>query len=443
MMHTESTVQMNVERSKVVVVDDDPSMNELVTDVLREMNCDIIQAYDGLEGIRSVIKNDVDLIITDINMPQIDGISLVEQLRVNHFDTPVIIMTSEGDLTTARKAIQLGVCDYLLKPFSDLAELQAATRRALEKGTARRGQDILERELVQRVKGAPQNECFDLEIISSALPYNTEIGGYKILEELGRGGMGVVYRAEVEGCSLPDLALKVILPEHIANKEMERRFLQESRVAMRLEHPHIVQTFDSGRDGNLLFLAMELVRGGSVRDYVARNGVFDEKYAITISLQLLDAIEHLWEIQLLHRDIKPDNIIIASTGEAKLTDLGLIKDYTEIDNTISDSDVIVGTPEYLAPEQVMDQGQDLDVRTDLYSLASSIYFMLSGRPPFVANDFAKLMTLKQTEDVIPVRNFNSNISGRLSGILCKMLERQVVDRFQTPDEIRKLFLKLI
>lgn len=430
----------------VVVVDDDKSVNELVADVLRGMGHVVIQAYDGVEGIRRVLDHDVDLIITDINMPRVDGISLIEQLRINDIKTQVIIMTVQTDIAYARRAIQLGVCDYLIKPFEDLAELQAAVRRALEKRSRRRRRGVLERELEQRVKRgrgqATQRIDSPAGIAGAALPFLSKVADYAILEELGHGGMGIVYRAEVSGADLPQLALKVMLPENLGNQNAVERFMNESRIAMRLDHPHIVETFDAGRDGDYLYLAMELLNGQTAGQRVRRYGVMDEQSVVTLALEILDAVEHLWDIGLLHRDIKPDNIIIQEDASSKLTDLGLAKDLNS-DYSLSQSGMLIGTPDYLAPELVLNQGQDPDVRADLYALGATLYYLCTRRTTHDAKGLSRLLAARQQSDPEPVCTINPLISESCGAVIARMLARNVNERYPDCASLRRDLLALL
>ncbi len=212
----------------------------------------------------------------------------------------------------------------------------------------------------------------------SSLPET--IAGYRILDQLGKGGMGTVYRAEQMALGR-EVALKVLSPRLVEDEDFVARFIREARSSGRINHPHVVACYDVGRDGDLLYMAQELVAGGDVGHLMSHSGGrLDERRALTIVEDCLRAIEAIDDAGLIHRDIKPTNIFLDATGRAKLGDLGLARTIA-YDDRISQSGEVYGTPAYMSPEHAQGH-EDLDVRTDIYSLAASLYCMLTGRQPY-------------------------------------------------------------
>jgi YVTN family beta-propeller protein len=225
---------------------------------------------------------------------------------------------------------------------------------------------------------------------SSDAVVGSELAGYLIEALIGRGGMGAVYRAE-ELALGRKVALKVIAPELAENDRFRERFLRESRIAASLDHPHIVPIFKAGDEDGSLFLAMRYVEGTDLAKLLREGGALDSRRAIALLEQVAEALDAAHEKGLVHRDVKPSNVLVAvaaGTEHAYLADFGLTKRTGSLSGVSAPGDV-VGTLEYVAPEQIT--GAEVDARADLYSLACVLYECLTGQPPFPrATDVALL-----------------------------------------------------
>ena len=255
-----------------------------------------------------------------------------------------------------------------------------------------------------------------------------EFSGYRILGKIGRGGMGSVYKA-VHLNSNTIVAIKVPHGRPTGDADLERRFDREAKFVEMLAHPCIVRAFDIGRAGGKPFFAMEYVEGESVRERLAREGVFGEEEALGVALSVLGAITYLGAIELVHRDIKPGNIMLADAGTVKLADLGLIHLTSRKDWAFAEAGMLVGTPLYMSPEQA--RGLDkLDTRSDVYSLGASLYQMVTGRSPCRGQTRAEILQwlLDDSDPPVSPMSVNPAVSPGFSGAIMRMISKRREDR---------------
>ncbi|MFO0945056.1 MAG: protein kinase [Planctomycetota bacterium] len=222
------------------------------------------------------------------------------------------------------------------------------------------------------------------------------IGKYRILDLVGSGGMGRVYLAE-HAIMRRQVALKVLPKAKSAEPSALARFQREARAVAALNHANIIQAYDIDQEGDIHYMVMEYVDGMSVQEYVKHHGVIPYSQAADYICQACDALEHANKSGLIHRDIKPGNLLIDMTGTIKLLDMGLAVFYEEKDRdplTLTYDENVLGTADYLAPEQALDS-HNVDIRADIYSLGGTFYYMLTGGPPFPDGTIAqKLLCIK-------------------------------------------------
>lgn len=253
------------------------------------------------------------------------------------------------------------------------------------------------------------------------------LGKYKIIGELGRGAMGVVYEA-FDTLIERTVAIKTILKSVIHANEAEEvfeRFRSEARAAGRLSHAKIISIYEYGENEDMAYIVMELVRGKELTEYFDHGKRMSLNEGLRIVMQLLDALDYLHAHGIVHRDIKPANIMITTDGEVKIADFGIAK----IDSSgHTQVGVVLGTPTYMAPEQFM--GHDVDHRADLYAAGVILYLILTGERPFVGSVIA-IMHQAVHREATPPSQLNPDVSAQLDAIVTKAMAKRPEDRFQS------------
>ena len=275
----------------------------------------------------------------------------------------------------------------------------------------------------------------DLESVSKTVQRIMEsfrIPGFKLLKRLGRGSMGTVYKARQLNLDRI-VALKVLASFLSENTAYVRRFVKEARLAGKLNHPNIVQGFDAGEVDGTQYFAMEFVDGPTLLTLLNRGGAMDQDRAIRIGIQVARALDHASRQGLVHRDVKPDNIMIAPGGLAKLCDLGLAKDVSRGSGS-TERGTTLGTPNYISPEQAKGSSE-VDIRSDLYSLGATLYHIVAGRRPFEGPNPSVIMVKHINEPPAPPRDLVPDLDGELQRIILRCLAKSPQDRYQTPAEL--------
>jgi serine/threonine-protein kinase len=261
---------------------------------------------------------------------------------------------------------------------------------------------------------------------------HTQIAGYKIISLTGEGAMGKIYKAlQVSMDRL--VAIKVLAPQLAQNEKFVARFFQEARAVAKLNHPNIIQGIDVGESDGIHYFAMEYIEGSNLGELVTRNGPFEEKQSIDIIIQVAKALDHAHKHNLIHRDIKPSNIMITKDNVVKLCDLGLALLITKASDTVGKK-FLTGTPAYLSPEQAHG-APDIDIRSDIYSLGATFYYILLGVPPFTGTSVMEVVDKQLTQAPIPPKQKKPSISDLTNSIILTMLAKNRVERFQTPEKL--------
>jgi hypothetical protein len=253
-------------------------------------------------------------------------------------------------------------------------------------------------------------------------------GPFTVGDELGRGGMGVVYRARHEGLGR-DVALKLLAAGTYATGEQRRRFVSEARLAARVRHPGIVAIHDAGELDGQLYFAMDLVAGDDLGARL-RAGPLPSRTAATTIAAVARAVQHLHDSGILHRDLKPSNVLLDAAGTPHLADFGLARDESTEDAATA-TGTLLGTPEYMSPEQAAGRVRGLDARTDVYGLGAILYALLTGRPPF-GGDTRMLTVMNVLErEPVPPRRLNPQVPAALQRICLRCLEKDPGRRYPT------------
>jgi serine/threonine-protein kinase len=260
-----------------------------------------------------------------------------------------------------------------------------------------------------------------------------QIPGYQLLEKLGQGAMGVVYRARQ--VSLDRLvAVKVLHPKYASSPEVWERLQREAHAAARLSHNNVVQAIDVGSAGSQHYFVMELVEGKTVREELDAGKVYPEREAVEIVLQVAQALAHAHRRGLIHRDVKPANIVLTAEGGAKLADLGLARSTEDEATARSERGWLIGTPFYIAPEQIKGRS-DVDGRADLYSLGATLYHMVTGRPPFHQKKVDAVLDAHLTEKVTPPDHVVPDLSAGLGEVVELLLAKDRRKRYRNADDL--------
>ena len=268
-----------------------------------------------------------------------------------------------------------------------------------------------------------------LTVPKAGLGPGATIGGFRIERLLGKGGMGEVYLAK-QLTMHRDVALK-ILPSNLTDTENDvERFLQEVRTAALLEHPNIVAAHEAGEDNGVYFLAMAYVKGEALSELLTDDNLLHEKDALAITQKMVSALAYAWtKHHMLHRDVKPSNIMLDEDGEPKLMDMGLSKSLDE-ESGMTLSGMVMGTPNYMSPEQA-EGGGEMDFRADMYSLGATLYHMVTGNMPFLGSSVMETLRKQVSESLPDPREFNPELSEGCVELMQIMLAKDAAHRHQS------------
>jgi serine/threonine-protein kinase len=261
---------------------------------------------------------------------------------------------------------------------------------------------------------------------SAVIPHGAEIAGYRIGPQLGRGGMGVVYKAHHIRLDR-SAAVKVLTPALAHNEEFRERFISESQMAATLSHPNVITVYDAGDDQGLLYLAMQFVAGTDLRKLLELVGPLEPARALNILAQVAGALDAAHAHGLVHRDVKPANVLV-DIDRAYLGDFGLTKRF-DATGGMTGVGQIVGTVDYLAPEQI-DSGR-VDGRTDLYALGCVVYECLAGRPPHAKDSDIAVLFAHVREDPPPLSSLVSDVPEKVDDVMSKALAKNIDDRYSS------------
>jgi serine/threonine protein kinase len=281
--------------------------------------------------------------------------------------------------------------------------------------------------------------CPSCNVENKVPPYGVipgmKIGDFVVEKRLGMGGMGEVWLADQPGMQR-NVALKILSPDFTANSEFVARFMQEAKLAGKLIHPNIVTAHHAGKDNNLYYLAISFVDGVELDELLKTEGIMNESKALPIIRNIAQSLKYAWDkFQILHRDIKPGNIMIDKDGTAMLMDMGISKSLSEnVSMTITGT--MVGTPAYISPEQAKGE-KDIDFRADMYSLGATLYFMVTGELPFEAETAMATVSKHLTEDLPDCQELNPQITDSCKHLIEKMMAKKKDDRYLSWDELIK------
>jgi len=397
---------------KVLLIDDDPDLRGLLSHYIRQRWADAtVDEWDPLE--RDMPGADFPLgayqaLILDYMLGRGDGLDWLAQLKQRPDCPKVLFLTGAGNESIAVRAMKAGADDYQRK--QELTRERLIT--SLHEMTAGDKEKTVSPELASRMEG-------------HSLGAKIKIPGFRILRLIGEGGMARVYLASREGDDEP-LVVKILRREVLSNTTALQRFMEEYALVQRLESRHVARIYDHGNSGEYAYLVMEFFEGGDLNKRLS-GAALDAGESMRIFRELMFALGDIHEKGILHRDLKPQNLMFRHDGTLAILDFGIAKHIDAIDKTRHGE--VLGTPRYMSPEQV--QGRALDLRTDIYSAGVLLYQMLTGRHLF-EGDTAVEVALHHLNTPPPALPEHLQQYQRL---LDKLLEKDREARFRNADEV--------
>ena len=265
-------------------------------------------------------------------------------------------------------------------------------------------------------------------------------GKYRIIEKIGTGGMADVYKAVQAGTLHRTVAIKVLKAEFQTDAAFLRRFEQEAQAVLNLSHEHIVRSYDVGTEGDLHYIVLEYVDGSTLKDCIRAQGRFLPRSAINIAAQVLDALSHAHEQGIIHRDVKPQNVIVNSRGHAKLADFGIARNAESSTITYAGASVM-GSVHYISPEQA--KGRQVTEESDIYSMGVMLYEMVTGRLPFEGESSVAIALKHIQEDFVPPIVLNSALPPALNDVIMKAVSKQPYDRYHNAKAMKQDLLRVL
>jgi eukaryotic-like serine/threonine-protein kinase len=361
---------------RIAIVEDDPHLRQLVGLALSRRGYEVVSFTNGQDALDLISQGGYDLVLSDVKMPRLDGIGLVEGLRRQWSKTelPIILSSVLDEEDDILRGYEAGANEYMVKPFRP-SVLQAKVAQLLHERPTRRGAPTV---------------ATTRPSASDKLPMRFD--AYTLTKKLGEGGMGSVFEARRDS-DQKVVALKLLNREVTEDRTQLARYFREIATLTWVESPHVVRIVDAGFAQGRYYLCMELVPGKTALALLREQGQFTIREALRVGVDIAKAVDALQAKGLVHRDIKPGNIVITPEKRAVLIDFGLAK--REKEEPLTSTSEILGTAEYMAPEVV--KGQVPDAVSDLYAIGCTLYELLSGERP--------------TPGATPSEVFNNLLSG--------------------------------
>ncbi len=409
---------------KILVVDDSRELRTVLSAQLKKQGFEVGLAVDGQDAVNKAPTFKPDLIIMDLMMPRMDGFEATRQLRqlpqTRHI--PIVMLSALGGEEDIVRGMEAGATDYIVKPF------RAPEMSAKIKTHLRRSQYLRNQHDDDTVEVLREDDLSIRRIKETGQIVSTEFAGFQIIDKLGQGGTGTVYRA-IEPIGLTPIALKVISPFVSQAPGFLNRFQRSSEISIRTRHPNIVRCYTVGEYQGIYFLTQELIEGPTLDRLLDRDGPFEQAHAARIMREMGEALAYLETENLIHRDIKPSNIFetTGSDGQpvAKLADFGLSRSILDMGRTTEGH--VLGTANYLSPEQAMGE-LAIDSRSDLYSLAATVFHLVTGQPPFEGESFQQLVLQHVNRAPTSPLEIRPDMSPAFAGLLLRFLSKKPSDR---------------
>ncbi len=481
--------------ARVLVVDDVEANRDLLSRRLEREGHVVECAENGQSALRTIRERSFDLVLLDVMMPEIDGYEVLGQLKDDPTtrDIPVIMISALDDMESVVRCIEAGAEDYLPKPF-DPVLLRARINASLEKKRLRdheieylrqvsrvteaasavearkyqpgsladvgaRGDELgklarvfdgmiveveaRERRLrdqvsdlrseIEAARGASRSAEEPGVDFASLSPGERFADRYEVIDAIGGGGMGMVYRARDLELD-EEIAIKTLRPEMVSDAALVDRFKTEIRLARKISHRNVVRTHDFGESSGVYYLTMEYVEGITVRELIDSRGQLGVSSTLAIGSQLAESMEVAHEQGVIHRDIKPQNLLLDADGVLKVMDFGVAR-LAERTTSLTEAGLIVGTPAYMSPEQLL--SESTEASSDLYSAGVLLYECLTGKLPFEAESTISLIGRVLNIEPSPPVEINADIPDALSALILELLAKKPEERLASAKELRE------
>ncbi len=426
---------------RIMIVDDDVELMQYFSLIIQQSGM-LVTTVDNPLNVMEPMKNfKPDLILLDINMPGCNGLELASIFRQQeeNSDIPIIFLSADSSLDNRMIANDLEADDFLTKPIEAEHLVLAIKNRVKRSRNERQLQEQLQMEHKKQDRAEERIRIAEQESKSLQQLYHSgdlqpgfvlegsEGESYTVDNILGKGGMGVTYVA-TRKTDKEKVVLKTLLPKHINDTSILIRFIQEARTILNCNHPNLVKGFDIYQGKNFSYFVMEYVEGRSVEDVLKRQNWIYPDDALKIVMDIAQCLVYLERNGLVHRDIKPDNIIIDQKQVAKLVDFGIVK-LTDKNYNLTTEGFMLGTPDYVSPEQIY--GEQVDIRSDIYSLGVTFYRMVTGMPPFDGDSVMEILQKRLHEPPTAAYLINAVVPLAISNVIDKMIQIELDKRPQT------------
>lgn len=424
-----------------LLVDDDPSSMAALSRVLRDADISVVEMSKATDALRVFLDEDFDVIVSDVQMPDMSGVELLRAVRKSDPDISFLLISGAPDVSSALEAVQLGATEYLTKPIAP-ENLLYSTLKAVSLSRKHREQ----RAALQAVK-AREARPVSSKPAPGSWTGAVLSGRYRIGEQIGSGGMGNVYAATREDLGDMSVAVKILHQVPGREEELFRRFRREAEIIARLNHPNIVRVFDfvAPADGPA-YLVMERLEGRSLATVIAKESPLQEARAVFIATQILSALTATHKKRIVHRDLKPENVFLTSisgvSDVVRVLDFGVAKAVGIHEALhLTHHGALVGTPAYMSPEQA--RSEEVDGRSDLYSVGALMYECLSGLPPIRANNPHAMLVQIQDGIPDPLDALRPELHADLIATVERALEKRKEDRFDSAEQMLEALRPLL
>ncbi|MBN2642286.1 MAG: protein kinase [Victivallales bacterium] len=398
---------------KILVIDDDPMILELVSEILKPQGYQVDLCESSGDALERLIDYKYNLMLIDSKLPGITGPELLKYTKEHHPSIEVIIITGNPELEEAVSTVKTGAFDYLSKPFTVQKLLKTVEKALVHQ------QQIIEGNLGEGARGLNSNS------IMKSFP------DYRVIQNLGSGSTGVVLLVEK---AHKQYALKILRPsaDWDADPESVNRFLREEKILGRIEHSNVIRIHESGVAGDekIPYILMEYAEGKVLTYYIKERKLSLEQKIFIIS-QIASALVAVHKFGILHRDVKPGNVIIQEGFKVKLFDFGIA---AVRDSSISSEHEIIGSPAYMAPE-VFNHNHPVDNRSDIFSLGILSYELITGIKPFQGQTVDSMIEAIRTAKPIEPCKLVPELPTFVQDVLGCMLQKNPADRYASASDV--------